>query len=97
MRMQTFFFLLWQYSFTEEEDFTFYMELKLLFRFPFTLKVGDGAGGGGISLAGTEWDKKAFKIAEEVCLSFDGELGIYAFRTQLNATIKVRIERLTNK
>ncbi|KAG6432556.1 hypothetical protein SASPL_104136 [Salvia splendens] len=59
--------------------------------------VGDGAGGGGISLAGTEWDKKAFKIAEEVCLSFDGELGIYAFRTQLNATIKVRIERLTNK
>ncbi|KAL1543734.1 hypothetical protein AAHA92_20671 [Salvia divinorum] len=59
--------------------------------------VGDGAGGGGISLAGTEWDKKAFKIAEEVCLSFDGELDIYAFRTQLNATIKVRIERLTNK
>ncbi|KAH6782567.1 Uncharacterized protein family UPF0090 [Perilla frutescens var. hirtella] len=59
--------------------------------------VGDGAGGGGISLAGTEWDKKALEIAEEVALSFEGELGIYAFRTQLNATIQVRIERLTNK
>lgn len=65
--------------------------------FPFPLKVGDGAGGGGISLAGTGWDKKALEIAEEVCLSFDGELDIYAFRTQLNATIQVRIERHTNK
>lgn len=59
--------------------------------------VGDGAGGGGISLAGTGWDKKALEIAEEVVLSFDGELGIYAFRTVLNGTIQVRIERLTNK
>ncbi|XP_057795556.1 uncharacterized protein LOC131011745 [Salvia miltiorrhiza] len=59
--------------------------------------VGDGAGGGGILLAGTGWHKKALEIAEEVCLSFDGELDIYAFRTQLNATIQVRIERLTNK
>lgn len=59
--------------------------------------VGDGAGGGGISLAGTGWDKKALEIAEEVAMSFDGELGIYAFRSLLNATIQVRIERLTNK
>lgn len=61
------------------------------------LKAGDGAGGGGVSLAGTTWDKKALEIAEEVALSFDGELGIYAFRSLLNATIQVRIERLTNK
>ncbi|XP_073314579.1 uncharacterized protein [Primulina huaijiensis] len=59
--------------------------------------VGDGAGGGGISLAGTGWDKKALEIAEEVAMSFDEELGIYAFRTLLNASIQVRIERLTNK
>ncbi|KAL0351583.1 UNVERIFIED_CONTAM: Ribosome maturation factor RimP [Sesamum calycinum] len=59
--------------------------------------VGDGAGGGGISLAGTAWDKKALEIAEEVIISFDGELGIYAFKTLLNAAIQVRIERLTNK
>ncbi|CAI9755866.1 unnamed protein product [Fraxinus pennsylvanica] len=59
--------------------------------------VGDGAGGGGLSLAGTAWDRKAYEIAEEVALSFDGELSIYAFKTLLNATIQVRIERLTNK
>ncbi|KAL6515459.1 hypothetical protein OROHE_018493 [Orobanche hederae] len=59
--------------------------------------VGDGAGGGGILLSGTEWEKRAFDIAEEVTVSFDGELGIYAFRTLLNATIQVRIEQLTNK
>lgn len=61
------------------------------------LEVGDGAGGGGISLAGTSWDKKALEIAQDITLSFDGELGIYAFRTLLNAAIQVRIERLTNK
>lgn len=61
------------------------------------MKVGDGAGGGGISLAGTPWDNKALEIAEEVAVSFDRELGIYAFKTLLNATIQVRIERLTNK
>ncbi|KAL3845443.1 hypothetical protein ACJIZ3_002846 [Penstemon smallii] len=60
------------------------------------LFAGDGAGGGGISLAGTGWDKKALEIAEEVVVSFDGELGIYAFKTLLNATIQVRIERVTN-
>ncbi|XP_073127724.1 uncharacterized protein [Henckelia pumila] len=59
--------------------------------------AGDGAGGGGISLAGTGWDKKALEIAEEVAVSFDGELAIYAFRTLLNGSIQVRIERLTNK
>ncbi|KAK6115009.1 hypothetical protein DH2020_007278 [Rehmannia glutinosa] len=59
--------------------------------------AGDGAGGGGISLAGTVWDKRALEIAEEVSVSFDGELGIYAFKTLLNATIQVRIERLTNQ
>lgn len=61
------------------------------------LKVGDGGGGGGISLAGTWWDKKALAIAEEVTRSFDGELQIYAFRTLVNSTIQVRIERLSNK
>ena len=60
-------------------------------------KAGDGAGGGGIALAGTWWDKEALAIAEQVCLSFNGELGIYAFKTLLNGTIRVRIERLTNK
>lgn len=60
-------------------------------------KFGDGSGGGGIALAGTPWDKKALEIAEEVALSFDGELGIYAFKTQKNAHIQVRVERLTNK
>ncbi|CAA0831661.1 Uncharacterised protein family UPF0090 [Striga hermonthica] len=59
--------------------------------------VGDGAGGGGISLAGMSWDQRALDIAQEVTVSFDGELGIYAFRTLLNASIQVRIERLTNK
>lgn len=60
-------------------------------------KVGDGAGGGGISLAGTWWDKEALTIAEEVCHSFDGDLGIYAFKTLSNSTIQVRIEKLSNK
>ncbi|GFY85629.1 uncharacterized protein family UPF0090 [Actinidia rufa] len=59
--------------------------------------AGDGEGGGGISLAGTSWDKEALAIAEEVFLSFDGELGMYAFKTLLNSTIRVRIERLSNK
>ncbi|XVE95636.1 hypothetical protein REPUB_Repub02eG0115500 [Reevesia pubescens] len=61
------------------------------------LYVGDGAGGGGISLAGTWWDKEALALAEDVCLSFGGELGIYAFKTLSNSSIQVRIERLTNK
>lgn len=59
--------------------------------------VGDGSGGGGISLAGTSWDRTALALAEEVALSFDGELGMYAFRTLLNGSIQVRVERLTNK
>uniref|UniRef100_A0A5B7CD91 Uncharacterized protein n=1 Tax=Davidia involucrata TaxID=16924 RepID=A0A5B7CD91_DAVIN len=59
--------------------------------------VGDGVGGGGISLAGTSWDKEALAIAEEVSLSFDGDLKIYAFKTSLNSTIQVRIEKLSNK
>lgn len=61
------------------------------------LKVGDGGAGGGISLAGTWWDKEALAIAEDVCLSFDGDLKIYAFRTLPNSTIKVRIEKMSNK
>lgn len=36
-------------------------------------------------------------LAEKVCESFDGDLGIYAFKTLPNSTIQVRIERLTNK
>lgn len=63
----------------------------------FPMKVGDGEGGGGISLARLAWDKEALAIAKEVALSFNGELQIYAFRTLLNSTIRVRIERLTNK
>ncbi|XP_022141366.1 uncharacterized protein LOC111011782 isoform X2 [Momordica charantia] len=59
--------------------------------------VGDGGEGGGISLAGTWWDKKALAIAEEVILSFDGELKIYAFKTVSNSTVQVRIEKLSNK
>ncbi|KAF7129951.1 hypothetical protein RHSIM_Rhsim10G0083200 [Rhododendron simsii] len=61
------------------------------------LSVGDGEGGGGISLARLAWDKEALAIAKEVALSFNGELQLYAFRTLLNSTIRVRIERLTNK
>lgn len=59
--------------------------------------VGDGAAGGGISLAGTWWDKEALAIAEDVCLSFDGDLKIYAFRTLPNSSIQVRIEKMSNK
>ncbi|KAL4278904.1 hypothetical protein GQ457_03G032110 [Hibiscus cannabinus] len=61
------------------------------------LYVGDGAGGGGISLAGTWWDKEALLLAEDVCQSFGGDLGIYAFKTLSNSSIQVRVERLTNK
>ncbi|KAM0044455.1 putative ribosome maturation factor RimP, rimP domain superfamily [Helianthus debilis subsp. tardiflorus] len=60
-------------------------------------RFGDGGGGGGICLAGTVWDKEVLTIAEEVSLSFDGELGIYAFKTLQNSAIRVRIERLSNK
>ncbi|PON99680.1 hypothetical protein TorRG33x02_044450 [Trema orientale] len=59
--------------------------------------AGDGGAGGGISLAGTWWDKKALEIAEEVSLSFDGELKLYAFKTLSNSTIRVRIETLANR
>ncbi|KVH87413.1 Ribosome maturation factor RimP [Cynara cardunculus var. scolymus] len=45
-------------------------------------RAGDGGGGGGVSLAGTTWDKEALTIAEQVSMSFDGELGIYAFKTE---------------
>ncbi|KAJ4952815.1 hypothetical protein NE237_029647 [Protea cynaroides] len=61
------------------------------------LRIGDGGEGGGISLSGTWWDKQALAIAEEVSLSFDGDLKIYAFKTFINSTIKVRIEKLSNK
>ncbi|KAJ1395784.1 RimP, N-terminal domain superfamily [Sesbania bispinosa] len=60
-------------------------------------EYGDGGAGGGISLAGTWWDKKALAIAKEVTVSFDGDLQIYAFRTLVNSTIQVRIEKLSNK
>ncbi|XP_040365029.1 uncharacterized protein LOC112173099 isoform X2 [Rosa chinensis] len=58
---------------------------------------GDGGGGGGISLAGTWWDEKALGIAEEVILTFEGDLKIYAFKTLPNFNIQVRIEKLSNK
>ncbi|KAK9048166.1 hypothetical protein SSX86_032871 [Deinandra increscens subsp. villosa] len=60
-------------------------------------RFGDGGGGGGISLAGTVWDKEVLTIAEKVLLSFNGELGIYAFKTLQNSAVRVRIERLSNK
>ncbi|KAL4575343.1 hypothetical protein LXL04_022185 [Taraxacum kok-saghyz] len=60
-------------------------------------RAGDGSGGGGISLAGTKWDEQVLAIAEQVLMSFNGELGIYAFRTFQHSAIRVRIERLTNK
>lgn len=59
--------------------------------------AGDGAEGGGILLAGTWWDKEALAIAEDVTESLDGNLKIYAFRTLANATIQVRIEKLSTK
>ncbi|KAI5654332.1 hypothetical protein M9H77_31519 [Catharanthus roseus] len=41
-----------------------------------------------ISLAGTAWDKTLLAIAEEVALSFDRELGIFAFRTLLSTLVR---------
>ncbi|XP_039117589.1 uncharacterized protein LOC120253307 [Dioscorea cayenensis subsp. rotundata] len=61
------------------------------------VNVGDGVGGGGVSLAGTWWDKKALSIAEEVSMLFDGDLKLYAFKTSANSSIRVRIEKLSNK
>ncbi|KAH9617319.1 hypothetical protein KSS87_009522 [Heliosperma pusillum] len=59
--------------------------------------AGDGAEGGGICLAGTWWDREALSIAENVTESFDGDLGMYAFRTLVNATIQVRVEKPSTK
>ncbi|XP_010539697.1 PREDICTED: uncharacterized protein LOC104813692 [Tarenaya hassleriana] len=75
----------------DDDDEDFYVEDET------ELYMGDGGGGGGVKLAGTWWDKEAFTIAESVCESFDGDLGIYAFKSLLNSTIQVRIERLTNR
>ncbi|KAK1311484.1 hypothetical protein QJS10_CPA08g01287 [Acorus calamus] len=61
------------------------------------LHVGDGGSGGGISLAGTSWDKEALAIAEEVSISFGGDLKIFAFKTSKNSMIRVRIEKLSTK
>ncbi|CAL9056014.1 unnamed protein product [Musa banksii] len=61
------------------------------------LFVGDGGAGGGISLAGMWWDKEALALAEEVSMSFDGDLKIYAFKTTTNSTIRVRIEKISTK
>ncbi|XXG81332.1 hypothetical protein AAC387_Pa09g1995 [Persea americana] len=63
----------------------------------FYLMVGDGSGGGGILLVGKWWDKKALDLAEEVCISFGGDLKIYAFKTSASSTIKVLIENMENK
>jgi len=61
------------------------------------LKVGDGGEGGGISLAGTWWDKKALNIAEEISMSFGGDLKIYASKTTVNLIVRVRIEKLSSE
>ncbi|KAJ0241423.1 hypothetical protein HA466_0218220 [Hirschfeldia incana] len=80
---------------TDEEDDDFYLEEEE--EEEEELYAGDGGGGGGIKLAGTTWDKEALSLAEKACESFNGELGIYAFKTLPNSTIQVRIERLSNK
>ncbi|KAF8106922.1 hypothetical protein N665_0130s0086 [Sinapis alba] len=78
----------------EDEEDDFYLEEE---EEEDELYAGDGSGGGGINLSGTTWDKEALSLAEKACESFNGELGIYAFKTLPNSTIQVRIERLTNK
>ncbi|KAG0492275.1 hypothetical protein HPP92_005360 [Vanilla planifolia] len=60
-------------------------------------QVGDGGGGGGISLAGTWWDKEALKLAEETSHSFNGTFKLYAFKTLVNSTIRLRIEKMSTK
>ncbi|CAA7013463.1 unnamed protein product [Microthlaspi erraticum] len=82
---------------TDDEDDDFYLDDEEFEESEEELYAGDGGGGGGIKLAGTLWDKEALTLAEKVCDSFNGELGIYAFKTLPNSTIQVRIERLTNK
>ncbi|KAL9312008.1 putative ribosome maturation factor RimP, rimP domain superfamily [Arabidopsis thaliana] len=79
-----------EYDEDDDDDFEFDESEEELY-------AGDGGGGGGIKLAGTLWDKEALALAVKVCESFDGDLGIYAFKTLPNSTIQVRIERLTNK
>ncbi|KAG7659862.1 Ribosome maturation factor RimP N-terminal [Arabidopsis suecica] len=79
-----------EYDEDDDDDFEFDESEEELY-------AGDGGGGGGIKLAGTLWDKVALALAVKVCESFDGDLGIYAFKTLPNSTIQVRIERLTNK
>ncbi|KAK1316432.1 hypothetical protein QJS10_CPA05g01239 [Acorus calamus] len=59
--------------------------------------VGDGGGGGGISLVGTSWDREALAIAEEVSMSFGGDLKIFAFKTSKISIILVRIEKLSTR
>ncbi|CAG7904828.1 unnamed protein product [Brassica rapa] len=78
----------------EDEEDDFYLEEE---EEEEELYAGDGGGGGGIKLAGTTWDKEALSLAEKACESFNGELGIYAFKTLPNSTVQVRIERLSNK
>ncbi|CAD6263642.1 unnamed protein product [Miscanthus lutarioriparius] len=56
-----------------------------------------GGVGGGISLAGTWWDKEALALAEQVSVSFDDDLKIYAFKTAANLTIRVRIEKMSTR
>lgn len=80
-----------------EDDIDDYMEEYIEDDDDAKLFAGDGGEGGGISLAGTWWDKKALEIAEQVSLSFNGDLKIYAFKTTLNATIRIRIEKLSTK
>ncbi|ERN19940.1 hypothetical protein AMTR_s00071p00112250 [Amborella trichopoda] len=58
---------------------------------------GDGGGGGGIVLAGTWWERKALDIAQNVVASFNGDFKIYSFQASLNDTIRIRIEKLSNK
>ncbi|KAG6528499.1 uncharacterized protein LOC122039831 [Zingiber officinale] len=80
----------------DDEDFEDEFEEEELEK-EASLFVGDGAAGGGISLAGNWWDNEALTIAQEVSVTFDGDLKIYAFKTTTNSDIRVRIEKLSTR
>ncbi|RRT85137.1 hypothetical protein B296_00003180 [Ensete ventricosum] len=81
----------------DDDDFEDELEENEFEEEEANLFVGDGGAGGGISLAGMWWDKEALAIAEEVSMSFDGDLKMYAFKTTANSTIRVRIEKISTK
>ncbi|KAL5075586.1 hypothetical protein RYX36_014570 [Vicia faba] len=84
----------------EEDDYGFEYDPEIdedMDDFRVLPYAGDGGPGGGISLAGTWWDKKALALAKEVTMSFGGDFQIYAFKTLVNSTVRVQIDKLSNK